>query len=87
MRVPWLWLRCWWWLHCQVGPGAGIDSAWDYGQFGGVPPTSTKGSEALIPAAIQHAGARRDDVMITSKIPCSGLVLLVILVIHVRLVQ
>lgn len=59
------------WINL-VGKGAGIDSAWDCGQFGGVPPASANGSETLIPAAIAAAGVRREDVMITSKIPCSG---------------
>lgn len=43
-----------------VGENAGIDTAWDYH------------SEKGIPGAVADAGARRSDVFITSKIPCSG---------------
>jgi diketogulonate reductase-like aldo/keto reductase len=41
-----------------VGAGAGIDSAWDYG------------SEPAIPPAIAKSKFSREDIFITSKIPC-----------------
>jgi diketogulonate reductase-like aldo/keto reductase len=59
------------WINL-VGKGSGIDTAWDYGQFGGDPPTATKGTSALIPPQIAAAGVKREEVMITTKIPCSG---------------
>eukprot|EP00936_MAST-01D_sp_MAST-1D-sp1_P001564 g1564.t1 len=55
-----------------VGKGAGIDSAWDYGNPYGSPPTTRNGTENLIPPALAAAGAKREDVVITGKIPCSG---------------
>ena len=45
------------WINL-VGPGAGIDSAWDYG------------SEPGIPTGIRASQYNRNQVFITSKIPC-----------------
>eukprot|EP00937_MAST-01D_sp_MAST-1D-sp2_P003565 g3565.t1 len=53
-----------------AGKGAGIDSAWDYGNPYNSPPTTTNGTENLIWPDLEAAGASRQDVVITSKIPC-----------------
>lgn len=55
-----------------AGKGAGLDSAWDYGQMGGSPPNATGGTQTAIPPALAAAGVRREDVVITSKLPCGG---------------
>jgi 2,5-diketo-D-gluconate reductase A len=41
-----------------VGPGAGIDTAWDYG------------TQSRIPPAIEASRLTREEVFITTKIPC-----------------
>lgn len=43
-----------------VGPGAGINTAWDYG------------TQRLIPAQIAASGFARTDVFLTTMVPCSG---------------
>lgn len=55
-----------------VGKGAGIDSAWDYGNPFYSPPNTTNGTQVLIPPQFEAAGARREDIVITTKIPCGG---------------
>eukprot|EP00935_MAST-01C_sp_MAST-1C-sp1_P000334 g334.t1 len=51
------------WINL-VGAGAGLDSAWDYHSENRIP--------AEIRAAHGGAGAKREDLFITSKIPCGG---------------